>query len=149
MLTVTVIQGRSYSHREVFSFKNLNNVLSIQCLAMGFGTSFQRWAKIITTNNPNCLFSTGRAVTEDTHFAGQVFLNSLGLFCFSPMPALSNQFEQTSDGASVNDSLFQNTLRELQKLLKPKVNKGQSLDFQQVLIVQQLQINDYEPAFLC
>lgn len=47
--------------------------------------------KSLLTNKPSCPFSTGRRVTEDTHVAGQVLLNSLELFCISPVPALSDE----------------------------------------------------------
>lgn len=82
-LTATVI-------REVFSFKNLNNVLSFSAFQWGLGQVFKDGPQLLLTNKPSCLFSTRRGVTEDTRVAGQVFLNCLGLFCISPLPALSD-----------------------------------------------------------
>lgn len=82
-VTATVI-------REVFSFKNLNNVVSFSVFPWGLGQVFKGGPKSLLTNKPSCLFSTGRRVIEDIHVAGQVFLHSLGLFCISPVPALSD-----------------------------------------------------------
>lgn len=82
--------------------------------------------KSLLTNKPGCLFSTGRGVTEDTHVAGQVFLPE---HWGCSMPALSDDIQTDLRWSIGKLFIISNTLGELQKLLKPKVSKGQSLDF--------------------